>query len=979
MTSTGAAEPSSENALDRRAAQHYAAGRYADALPLAQQYAELVSRRDGADSPQYASAIWHVALLYRALGEFSEAEPLYVRALEIDEAALDPEHPAISRDLSNLALLYKNQGRYAEAEGLYQRALAIAERAQPHNALSTAIRLANLAALFAAQGRLAEAEPLLRRAAKMVTPMNAEYSAIINNLAETYRLMRAYEAAEPLYKEALRVREFQAGPNHPEVAIYLDNLGGLYSLSGRDREAEPLIKRSISISETALGPDHVLVAVRLVNLVRVYIAERRFEEAKQLMERAMAIVESTVGRENPIFVSTSDMFARLCFAQGNWPGAVDHGRASTNAIIHRMLRGGDELGRSPTGKAVNEAEQSTLQFRCLIKALYALSGGDVVETDKRGREAFEVAQWAFNSEAARSLVQMAARGVKAGGALSDIIRRRQDLVSEWQARDRTRSATAAKAPAERDERSDVKSNDRLAEIDSQITGIDERLRIDFPDYASFIQPVPLPVEDVQELLSPEEALVLILDTTEEAPLPEETFIWVITKQHCRWMHSHLGTLKLVELVRVLRCGLDHQEWATEADKKRSLELLDLNECPDDGSRPLPFNLEKSHELYSALFGQVEGLIDGKRLIIVPSGPLSSLPFQLLVKKRPATALPSTFEGYRDTAWLICDHAISVLPAVSSLKALRAHTADEGRAPLDYIGYGDPILADDDGLHRCLEASDESRPTCADNLADANSADVLPVTRGRRRTRRIAKLDQVFAKGATIDALLAQIRSLPALPDSADEIRSVGEYFRPDARLIRLGNDATKADIVDRSESGELSHYRVVHFATHALISGEIETMTLRQAEPALVLTPPDVPKNQHDNGLLLASDVARLKLNADWVVLSACNTASADRLGGEPLSGLAQAFFYARARSLLVSHWPVYSDIAVQITTACFAELDRDPDLGHAEALQRATLSLMRDSLRADNADNAHPAVWSPFIVVGEGGKVSSRYLSRRI
>jgi CHAT domain-containing protein/tetratricopeptide (TPR) repeat protein len=969
VASAGASDSDDGSALDRRASQHYAAGRYADALPLAREYAELVSRRDGADSPQYATAIWHVALLYRALGDYSEAEPLYLRALKIDEAALGPGHPTVSRDLSNLALLYKNQGRYAEAERLYQRALAIAEQAHPHSALSTALRLNNLATLFMTQGRVTEAESLLRRAATMVTPMNTEYSSIINNLGEAYRLMRAYEAAEPLYKEALRVREFQAGPHHPDVAVYVDNLAGLYHASGRNAEAEPLFKRSISISESSLGPEHVFVAVRMVNLAGLYIDERRFDEARQLMERSMTIVDSTVGHENPIFISTSDMFARLCFAQGNWSGAISHGRAGTNAIIHRMPRDDQELGRSPTGKGVNEAEQSTLQFRRLIKALYALSAGDVGETDKRGREAFEVAQWASNSAAARSLAQMAMRDVKAGDALSDIIRRRQDLVSEWQARDRERSAAAAKAPAERDERSEADNNDRLVIIDGQIADIDERLMIDFPDYATFAQPLPLSIEEVQELLSPEEALVLILDTMEEAPLSEETFIWVVTKQHSpRWVRSSLGALKLLELVRILRCGLDYQEWVSEAGKEWCLDLLGLNEFSDDGSRPLPFNLEKSHELYLALFGQVEDLIDGKRLIVVPSGPLSHLPFQLLVRKRPATALPTAFEGYRDTAWLICDHAMSVLPAVSSLKALRAHTLDEGRAPWDYIGYGDPVLAGDDGLHRSVELGDKGGPTSADHLADESSTDFLLVTRGRRRARRIAKFDQVFAKGATLDELLAQIRLLPSLPDSADEIRSVGEYFRSDARLIRLGKHATKADIIDRNETGELARYRVVHFATHALIPGEVETMTSRHGEPALVLTPPDEPRNQNDNGLLLASDVARLRLNADWVVLSACNTAFADRLEGEPLSGLAQAFFYAQARSLLVSHWAVYSDIAVKITTAAFAELDRDPKVGHAEALRRATLSLMRDSLCADNAENAHPAVWSPFIVVGEGG-----------
>ena len=132
------------------------------------------------------------------------------------------------------------------------------------------------------------------------------------------------------------------------------------------------------------------------------------------------------------------------------------------------------------------------------------------------------------------------------------------------------------------------------------------------------------------------------------------------------------------------------------------------------------------------------------------------------------------------------------------------------------------------------------------------------------------------------------------------------------------------------------------------------------------LTPPDKPPMPMMTACLTASEVAALKLNADWVVLSACNTAAGDKVGAQALSGLARAFFYAGARALLVSHWPVYSDAAVRLTTRAFADLGRHPNEGRAEALQHAMIDLMDD--RSED-DNAHPAVWAPFVVVGEGGK----------
>jgi len=133
----------------------------------------------------------------------------------------------------------------------------------------------------------------------------------------------------------------------------------------------------------------------------------------------------------------------------------------------------------------------------------------------------------------------------------------------------------------------------------------------------------------------------------------------------------------------------------------------------------------------------------------------------------------------------------------------------------------------------------------------------------------------------------------------------------------------------------------------------------------LILTPPPQP-SEEDDGLLTASEVAGLKLDAEWVVLSACNTASAasEKLDAEALSGLARAFFYSGARALLVSHWAVDSVATVKLVTKAFDELKAEPHLGRARALRKSMLVLV-----ALGGRDAHPAVWAPFVVVGEGAR----------
>jgi CHAT domain-containing protein len=205
--------------------------------------------------------------------------------------------------------------------------------------------------------------------------------------------------------------------------------------------------------------------------------------------------------------------------------------------------------------------------------------------------------------------------------------------------------------------------------------------------------------------------------------------------------------------------------------------------------------------------------------------------------------------------------------------------------------------------------------------------------------KVAALDRSlpsFYRGAIADTT-ALGKALPPLPETADELREVARLLGAKPEDIKLGEHATVTDV----KHERLSDYRIVYFATHALVAGEIEKFVQANVEPALVLSIPAKP-SEEDNGLLTASEVAALKLNADFVVLSACNTAAGDKAGAEALSGLARAFFYAGARSLVVSHWDVDSEATVTLMDGLFAALKANPGLSRAEALR---LSMLRNGL----------------------------------
>ena len=132
----------------------------------------------------------------------------------------------------------------------------------------------------------------------------------------------------------------------------------------------------------------------------------------------------------------------------------------------------------------------------------------------------------------------------------------------------------------------------------------------------------------------------------------------------------------------------------------------------------------------------------------------------------------------------------------------------------------------------------------------------------------------------------------------------------------------------------------------------------------MILTPPATASDA-DDGYLTASEITKLKLNADWVILSACNTAGEGAVDKDAFSGMARAFFYAGARSLLVSHWAVSSGATVELVRGAFNNLKANPNLGRAAAMQLS----MKQLVASVGAEAAHPTYWAPFVVVGEGAR----------
>jgi CHAT domain-containing protein len=609
--------------------------------------------------------------------------------------------------------------------------------------------------------------------------------------------------------------------------------------------------------------------------------------------------------------------------------------------------------RGKEGRGLDKAAlmQSTWRLRATARAVYRADGSSA---DTRA-EGFVLAQWALQTGAADALAQMAVRFAKGAGPLSALVRERQDLIGQRQGEDKRLLAAVGRADAIATDSIRI----TIAGLDGKLAAIDARLAAEFSEYAQLSNPRPLSIAAVQSLLGEDEVLVVFLDIPGFGKLSEETLAWAVTKGEARWTIIPLGTVALAERVAKLRCGLDregqwtwvteHQRWEANAENCRALK-------PDGlaSNEPLPFDLGVAHELYASLLAPFADLTNGKRLFIVPSGPLTNLAFHVLVTE----AKRSNPGDLAAPSWLALTQSITVLPAVGSLQALRKLPPSQARSP--YIAFGNPLL--DGGNPNGNEAKlARAKQRCPRQIEG-------PPRRVVEAARSIPRLSAIFRGAVDIGALQAQT----PLPETADELcavaKALGALGSPggETETVWLGARATEANLKALSRSGKLARYRVLHFATHGLLADESEAIFNTGAEPALLLSPPKLEATreqlEEDDGLLMASEVAQLELDADWIVLSPCNTAAGEKGDAEALAGLARAFFYAKARALLVSHWYVNSEAAVKLTTGAFAELRVNPKIGRAEALRRSIARL----ITVGRPDEQQPEYWAPFVLVGE-------------
>jgi CHAT domain-containing protein len=882
--------------LKDAAEDHYAADRYAEAEANAKRLLPLLERQYGGAHEAVMEVMDRLAWSLYRQKRFEEAAQLHRRVIEARRKALGDRHALVARSIDGLARALWDLGRKDESKALSKQGIA---------ALPPGF---NLPGVAESVQRDAAAE---RRAA---------------DLASRGRL----KEAEEIYRQTTDTQPAMVMPSEEALADTLLR-------QGRDREALEVHQRMIRVWQAEEKRYGIrALAGNLTRLARQYQGYGKIDKESWLLEMAAAAREETLGARHPETLADLGDLGRSYERQGRIRDAF---RIFQRVADAERIR----LAASAPDRMV--AQSSSLRasvFGSLIRAAYALAAEDATQSRTLSRQAFEAAQWATLSTAGAALTQMSARFAAGSGPLAGLVRQLQDRQQEWQGLDRQLIDALAAPSTSEAEALLAGLRTRLACAEKTMADLGARILKDYPRYAELSSPQPLALDAVRSLLPADEALYFVFSSQ------DDTYAWIVTSGSSHWIRIPMDAATLGARVRDLRCGLDRDgEWEWSEPRKRWIARKPhcAKPRPDGlaGDELPPFDLALAHDLYRTLFGQVADRIKGKSLIVVASGPLATLPFQVLVTVPPGRGPSRDADALRRASWLGKTTAITVLPSVASLGSARTAVTD-GAARRPYLGLGNPLIAGATGADKRAWA----RQACAPQVA------LLPGTISRASLR--TAYANFFRGGlANVEALRRQV----PLPETADELCTIAKALGASEEDVHLGARATERALKELSAQRRLRSYRVLHFATHGLLASETADIARGSAEPALMLTPPDAA-SASDDGLLTASEIAQLDMDAEWVVLSACNTAAGEKSNAEALSGFSRAFFYAGARSLLASHWYVDSYAAVSLTTAAFAELAANPALPHAEALRRAIVSFM-----AADPLVSHPALWAPFSVIG--------------
>lgn len=855
------------------------------------------------DPKEMGITLFNLGNLHLRNGEISLALEKLNRALEIRRADGDLDTQAMI--LTAISSIRLTEGDPEAALALLAQALDISR--QQKDRLSEANVLQNIARIHLLRGELQKALELFTETRDLYQALGAlgPKAQVLSNLGATAVHLGDYDQALENYTEALEIN--QAMKNRTWEAYALWDIGALYELRGAPGLSLEHYDRALELGH-AEG-NHPVEALALLGIGRTRLALGQREEAVRHLEEALALFRSTGNALGEI--SATLELGRAWQALSELDRAAGLFQQALMLSRQRQALNNEAVAQAAVARLERDRGNLPAALEASEEALR------IVETmrPKVAGQRLRVSFFASRRDYYELYIDIRMRMNEVdpgGGHLEEAL-----AASE---RARARGLLDLLAEGRIDVRQGIASElkQRETEIGRRISWLQTRLIQELSGQGQGGAPTP---EIEAELSRSEEEL--------------ERLEWQIRREHPRYAAvSHPAPLALARIQELLDDRTALLEFSVGQERSFLFvvtrgglagfplppgdELAGLVETfrqavAEPGRRLYNRYVETAYQLYRTLIEPAEPLLrDKPRLILSLEGPLLLLSFEALL----TSEAPPGNRLYANLPYLILDRSVTYIPSASVLAELgrpRPAAPEPGDAKL-FLGFGAPDYGAPDRV--------------------AQLASISPPEGSLERSLRDAGLPNP-----------------QPLPNARQEVASIAKLYPQDRVALYVGQQASEENVKDNPF---LKTARQVHFAVHGFLNE-------RQPElSGLVLT---LDGDDREDGLLQVYEIFNLELQADLVVLSACDTGLGKSVSGEGLLGVTRALLYAGAASVAVSLWQVADTSTSDLMVRFYQHLSRNGD--KAEALRLSKLEMIREG-RFDR-----PYFWAPFILIGQPGRVA--------
>jgi CHAT domain-containing protein/tetratricopeptide (TPR) repeat protein len=879
-------------------------GDAAKTLKYLQQALTLMRRLHGDPNPDLALCLNNVGTAYRDLGDAAKALEYYQQSLAMLRQLTDGPHPGIVLSLVSIGAAYHDLGDAARGLEYYQQALAMVRQLHDGPDEQVSLCLNNVGTAYHDLGDVAKALEYHQQALAMQRRLHdgphPDVACSLNNVASAYRDMGDAAKSLDYSQQALAMLcQLYDGP-HPHIALCLHSVGTGYRDLGDAAKALEYFQQALAMLRKLHDGPHPDVGYCLSSIGTTYHALGDDPRALQSLDDALKHLRLTpldapldlnrlTERElRPLPLTVQFLYSRGSLMEQLLPASptasqlrdCDRTYVLATAMLERLRTAviQRDASKLKLGADVSELTPHRLDLR---RRLF------VAEHKLQDLEAaFHIAE----EGRARVFVESLGRAHAGllGGVSPELRGREEDLLRRLRAYDLQIDRVLHKPGRDdtgelgRLEKERQQAEDDLAALVTEM----ERIA---PEYARLKHPRPCTLQEARSCLADNEAALLFALGRDASCV-----VLVEGKPAAGDGANGLAVYRLPPADEIAAKVAPLTDPDTLALPARSRSL---------GAR-----------LHDLLLGPLADRLKGKDLVIVPDGPLCTLPFELLVEGA---------EHGHGGRYLVEGHRIRYAPSLTALYGVRQWQDHRERRPDRPLwALGDPVY----------DAGDERLTGHEAVVADAS-----------RDAARGVQLHEGDAG-----------TPFTRLRHSGDEVAAIGKLLAAPKDDLLTGLAASEAAVKAASASGELARARFVHFATHGVLGfGDGQ-------QPALVLSQVGNDGRQDadgvNDGFLTLSEVTFLKLNADLVVLSACRSGRGRLYNGEGVLGLSRAFLYAGSRGVVCSQWSVDDARTAELMTALYAGLkDGRPA---PEALREAQLGMLRQGLA--------PYYWAPFVYIGD-------------